>query len=126
MKLKDYARQQGVSYRTAWRWWKAGKLPGHQMDTGTILIEPSAVAPSGVTQHVAVYVRVSSADNKGNLESQAERLAAYCAACRLLCGLPPTVRHVAIKWRRWSKKWGPVSTMPAQSCLHSSKISLFA
>ena len=41
MKLKDYARQQGVSYRTAWRWWKAGKLPGHQMDTGTILIEPS-------------------------------------------------------------------------------------
>jgi predicted site-specific integrase-resolvase len=80
MKLKDYARQQGVSYRTAWRWWKAGKLPGHQMDTGTILIEPSAVAPSGVTQHVAVYVRVSSAENKGNLESQAERLAAYCAA----------------------------------------------
>jgi putative resolvase len=80
MKLKDYARQQGVSYRTAWRWWKAGKLPGHQMDTGTILIEPSAVAPSGVTQHVAVYVRVSSAENKGTLESQAERLAAYCAA----------------------------------------------
>jgi putative resolvase len=80
MKLKDYARQQGVSYRTAWRWWKAGKLPGHQMDTGTILIEPSAVAPSGVTQHVAVYVRVSSAENTGNLESQAERLAAYCAA----------------------------------------------
>ena len=80
MKLKDYARQQGVSYRTAWRWWKAGKLPGHQMDTGTILIEPDAVAPSGVTQHVAVYVRVSSAENKGNLESQAERLAAYCAA----------------------------------------------
>src|SRR5260221_10687061 len=65
------------------------------MDTGTILIEPSVVAPSGVTQHVAVYVRVSSADNKGNLESQAERLAAYCAACRLLCGLPPTVRLAA-------------------------------
>ena len=80
MKLKDYARQQGVSYRTAWRWWKAGKLPGHQMDTGTILIEPDAVAPSGVTQHVAIYVRVSSAENKGNLQSQAERLAAYCAA----------------------------------------------
>ena len=80
MKLKDYARQQGVSYRTAWRWWKAGKLPGHQIDTGTILIEPDAVAPSGVTQHVAVSVRVSSAENKGHLESQAERRAAYCAA----------------------------------------------
>ena len=80
MKLKEYARQQGVSYRTAWRWWKAGKLPGHQMDTGTILIEPEA-PPSGVSsQRVAIYARVSSAEHTGNLESQAERLAAYCAA----------------------------------------------
>jgi predicted site-specific integrase-resolvase len=80
MKLKVYARQQGVRYRTAWRWWKAGKLPGHQMDTGTILMEPQAL-PSGVSsQRVAIYTRVSSAENKGNLERQAERLAAYCAA----------------------------------------------
>src|SRR5260221_3748368 len=80
MKLKEYARQQGVSYRTAWRWWKAGKLPGHQMDTGPILSEPEAT-PSGVSsQRVAIYARVSSAEHTGNLESQAERLAAYCAA----------------------------------------------
>ena len=80
MKLKEYARQQGVSYRTAWRWWKAGKLPGHQMDTGTILIEPAA-PPSGVSsQRVAIYARVSSAENTSTLESQAERLVAYCAA----------------------------------------------
>src|SRR5215469_9867530 len=80
MKLKDYARQQGVSYRTAWRWWKAGKLPGHQMDTGTILIEPAATPPSGAAQRVAIYARVSSAENTSNLDSQAERLVAYCAA----------------------------------------------
>ena len=24
MKLSDYARAQGVSYRTAWSWWKKG------------------------------------------------------------------------------------------------------
>src|SRR5712691_8402464 len=80
MKLKDYARQQGVSYRTAWRWWKAGKLPGHQMDTGTILIEPEAMPVGASSQRVAIYARVSSAANKSNLDSQAERLAAYCAA----------------------------------------------
>ncbi len=80
MKLKDYARQQGVSYRTAWRWWKAGKLPGRQMDTGTILVEPKAAASSSRAQRVAIYARVSSAENTRNLESQAERLAAYCAA----------------------------------------------
>lgn len=81
MKLKDYAAQQGISYRTAWRWWKLGKLPGHQMDTGTILVD---VEPPGPTvpkaTRVAIYARVSSAENKPNLDSQAERLVAYCAA----------------------------------------------
>lgn len=80
MKLKDYARQQGISYRTAWRWWKAGKLPGQQMDTGTILIETEPPAASHVSQRAAIYARVSSAENKSTLDSQAERLAAYCTA----------------------------------------------
>ena len=80
MKLKDYARQQGISYRTAWRWWKAGKLPGQQMDTGTILIETEPPAASHVSQRAAIYARVSCAENKSNLDSQAERLAAYCTA----------------------------------------------
>lgn len=81
MKLKDYAKQQGISYRTAWRWWKLGKLPGHQMDTGTILVDvdQERLAAPRATR-VAIYARVSSAENKPNLDSQAERLVAYCAA----------------------------------------------
>jgi len=51
------------------------------MDTGTILVEPEAAASSSGAQRVAIYARVSSAENTCNLESQAERLAAYCAAC---------------------------------------------
>ncbi|MBF6591748.1 MAG: IS607 family transposase, partial [Ktedonobacterales bacterium] len=65
---------------TAWRWWKAGKLPGRQMDTGTILIEPEAAPVGASRQQVAIYARVSSAENNSNLDSQAERLSAYCAA----------------------------------------------
>jgi predicted site-specific integrase-resolvase len=81
MKLKDYAQQQGISYRTAWRCWKAGRLPGMQMPTGTILLTPAeAPATEAKAQRVAIYARVSSAENKGNLDSQAERLVAYCAA----------------------------------------------
>ena len=79
MKLIDYAHKMGISYKTAWRWYKAGKLPGKQMDTGTILVmedEPKRPAPT----NVAVYARVSSAENKSNLDSQAERLVSYCAA----------------------------------------------
>ncbi len=81
MKLKDYARQQGISYRTAWRWWKAGKLPGQQMDTGTILIAPETLSPGeGKAPRVVTYARVASAENTSTLDSQAERLVAYCAA----------------------------------------------
>jgi len=84
MKLKDYAQQQGISYRTAWRWWKAGKLPGRQMDTGTILVEPESMSAGEIQRrhvaHVAIYARVSSNENKSNLDRQAELLVAYCTA----------------------------------------------
>ena len=79
MKLIDYAHKMGISYKTAWRWFKAGKIQGKQMDTGTILVteDEPVMTP---TRKVAVYARVSSAENKSNLDSQAERLVAYCAA----------------------------------------------
>ena len=50
------------------------------MDTGTILIETEPAAFTPASQWAAIYARVSSAENKSNLESQAERLVAYCAA----------------------------------------------
>jgi putative resolvase len=81
MKLSTYARSLGISYRTAWRWFKAGKIAGFQADTGTIIVmEPSAaVTPTAVHQKTAIYTRVSAAENKGNLEEQAKRLMDYCA-----------------------------------------------
>jgi putative resolvase len=79
MKLIDYAHKMGISYKTAWRWYKAGKLPGKQMDTGTILVMEDETEKSASTK-VAVYARVSSAENRSNLDSQAERLVNYCAA----------------------------------------------
>ena len=41
MKLSDWARKQGVSYLTAWRWFKSGKfpVPARQLPSGTILVE---------------------------------------------------------------------------------------
>src|SRR5215471_5913566 len=81
MKLKYYAKQQGISYKTAWRWYHAGKLPGRQMDTGTILIDVNRERPAPPkATRAAIYARVSSAENKPTLDSQAERLVTYCAA----------------------------------------------
>jgi putative resolvase len=81
MKLHDYARKMGVRYETAWRWWKAGIISGRQMPTGTIIVDaPDQPAAPTAERTVTLYVRVSAAENRPHLESQAERLAAYCAA----------------------------------------------
>lgn len=80
MKLSDYAKQQGVRYETAWRWFRDGKIKGRRVGAHTILIEEERPGPPPSVQPVAVYARVSSAENKSNLDSQAERLTAYCTA----------------------------------------------
>ncbi len=82
MKLSEYARRVGVNYKTAWRWWHAGTLDAYQTASGTVIVREPAVTTSRLPahQHVAIYARVSAAENRANLESQAERLVAYCAA----------------------------------------------
>ncbi|WP_414583825.1 HNH endonuclease [Scytonema sp. PCC 10023] len=45
MKLSDYAKSQGVSYRTAWNWWKQGIIKGRQLPTGTIPLQIEHIHP---------------------------------------------------------------------------------
>ncbi len=76
MKLSDYAKQVGVTYKTAWHWWKAGQLDAYQLPTGTIIVREPQSAASGV----ALYARVSSADQKEDAVRQMQRLREYAAA----------------------------------------------
>jgi putative resolvase len=78
MKLSAWAKSQGLSYRGAYRMWKAGQLPvpAEQLPTGTIIVHPPVVGTEG---GVALYARVSSADQKPDLERQVARLAVYAA-----------------------------------------------
>lgn len=41
MKLSEWAKKQGISYLTAYRWFKDGKLPikAYQSDSGTIIVQ---------------------------------------------------------------------------------------
>ena len=79
MKLSQYAKQAGITYKTAWRWWKAGRLDAYQTPTGTVIVrDQTMAAPSH--GRVALYARVSSADQRGDLERQMQRLRDYAAA----------------------------------------------
>jgi putative resolvase len=78
MKLSQYAKQQGISYRTALRWFRDGTIQGYQAPSGTIIVTDRE--PMQAVQKVAIYARVSSAEHRANLERQAERLTQYCTA----------------------------------------------
>ncbi len=80
MKLRSYAEYVGVRYETAWRWWKSGTIKGYQLSTGTIVITEGQEERAEQPKLVAVYARVSANERRPNLERQAERLSAYCAA----------------------------------------------
>jgi putative resolvase len=75
MKLSTWAKKQGISYRTAWRWFKEGNLPVtvEQTATGTILVKE----PDFDYHQVAIYARVSSSDQKNDLDRQISRLVLY-------------------------------------------------
>lgn len=76
MKLSDYAKLKGVCYKTAWRHWKLGLIKCEQLSTGTVIVLPQSDRPD----KIIVYARVSSSENKSNLESQAKRVTNYCIA----------------------------------------------
>ena len=77
MKLSQYAKQQGISYSTALRWWHQGVIRGYQAPSGTIIVETEGKQAAS-EERVAIYARVSEASHRENLERQAERLTQYC------------------------------------------------
>jgi predicted site-specific integrase-resolvase len=84
MKLSDYAREIGVTYKTAYRMFKRGEVDAYQLPTGTIIVNetlnPSASSTSLSRSGVALYARVSSHDQKADAERQLQRLRDYAAA----------------------------------------------
>lgn len=79
MKLSQYAKQVGVSYKTAYRWYRAGSLDAYQTETGIIIVRDKHDVPP-VTGRIALYARVSSIGQKEDLERQVQRLKDYAAA----------------------------------------------
>ncbi|MFE2580931.1 IS607 family transposase [Streptomyces sp. NPDC059378] len=73
MKLSEWARQQGVSDQTAWRWVMDGKMPVpvRQAPSGTWLVDEVAVQPS---ECVVAYCRMSTTGQNTGLDRQAVRV----------------------------------------------------
>jgi predicted site-specific integrase-resolvase len=83
MNLKQWAAAQGVSYDTARRWWLAGKLPVPAYQVGRLIVIGEPVRPDATAGQTVVYARVSSADQRADLDRQVARVTAWAGTQRL-------------------------------------------
>ena len=96
MKLSQWAKEQGLTYKGAWRMWKAGQLPvpAEQLPTGTIIVKEIKAPAHGV----GLYARVSSSAQRKDLEAQLGRLVVYAHNHRMT--IVEAVSEVGSGWNR--------------------------
>lgn len=83
IRLSEWARLQGIHPKTAFLWVQRGKVPGAvQSASGRWYVEAEITAG----QTVVLYGRVSSSDQKDDLERQVERLRDFAAARGFVVG----------------------------------------
>lgn len=79
MKLSEYAKKNSITYQAAWNHFKQGLIPNaRQLPSGTVVIDDIPVKTK--PEHNIIYARVSSSENKSNLDTQVERLTRFCEA----------------------------------------------
>jgi len=77
VKLSNFAKMNDVSVRTLWRRINDGSLKIEKTLTGRIYVNIEETQ-SIKNDYTVIYTRVSSSENKLNLDSQADRLSKFC------------------------------------------------
>ena len=85
MNLTELAHARGIRVQTAYRWYREGTLPVPTLKVGRlILVSPQTAAEAARTAGAAgLYARVSSHDQKSDLDGQVARLSAWAAQAGL-------------------------------------------
>jgi putative resolvase len=79
VKLAEWARENGVHPQTAYRWFREDRMPvpARRLKSGTIWVD---TAPATGPGRVVVYARVSSHDQRQDLDRQVARLTGWATA----------------------------------------------
>jgi predicted site-specific integrase-resolvase len=77
MDLAAGAQRNGVARVTAYRWFHAGLLPVPARKVGQLILVDEPDREAGARSRTAVYARISSADQKADLDRQVARVTAW-------------------------------------------------
>jgi len=85
-RFRDWAKENGLSYYTAWRWNKSGRMPKdievRRMPSGMLLVYEKAVLQSLETnnQTAVVYASINVREDGTELDRQADMCTSFCIA----------------------------------------------
>ena len=93
MSLAEWARLQGIHPQTAYSWFRNGTLPvpAVRFNGRSILVDPEGATAQAV-EGLGLYARVSSHDQRGDLDRKVARLCEWAArAGRSIIGVESEV-----------------------------------
>jgi len=70
MNLREWALSQGIRPQTAYKWYRAGTLPVPARKIGQLILVGDLESQPSVSKSAVIYARVSSADQKPDLDRQ--------------------------------------------------------
>ncbi|CKM07067.1 resolvase [Mycobacterium tuberculosis] len=105
MNLAVWAERNGVARVTAYRWFHAGLLPVPARKAGRLILVDDQPADRSRRARTAVYARVSSADQKPDLDRQVARVTAWA-----------TTEQIASRQGRDRGRFGAERAPPKVSC----------
>ncbi|MEV1145914.1 IS607 family transposase [Micromonospora sp. NPDC049799] len=99
MKLAEWARRKGVHPQTAYRWFREGTMPvpARRLPSGTIMVD---VVSDDTQGQVVVYARVSSVNQRADLDRQVARVAAWVTGQNMAVSRVVTEVGSALNGRR--------------------------
>ena len=82
MRIREWAEREGFHPQTVWRWCREGKMPVpfERTATGAVIVHDPKyenTTPTTAAGRTVCYARVSSNDQKSDLQRQGDRLKAF-------------------------------------------------
>lgn len=80
MRIREWAEREGFHPQTVWKWCREGTMPVpfERTATGAVIVhDPKYETAPTITGRTVCYARVSSNDQKNDLQRQADRLKAF-------------------------------------------------
>ncbi len=124
--LSEWAEQVGISKFTAYRWYREGILPVPAKKVGRLILVDVPKASEMAVSRVILYARVSSHDQRADLDRQVARLTKWATSQGMV--VAEVVTEVGSGMNGWRKKLARILADPTATTIvveHRDRLARF-